>query len=253
MADNMLHDMALSSSNAGVPRLHIKIKQPGKMEDEDDADYINRANEYFDAYIDRFSDIAPDDNFYSWDDLEIGIAGGQPGATGFVWKLNRSIFDEEIVAAFHLFPWIVGKSTQTTKNWVRSQFDLIMSQTETIQKIGKRFAEWIRNTELLLKGISTVKTHQNFEPVRDPARKDMAVAGQFEIGNVEDKVLDGFITPDDGARELGYDKAADPERIWSRKDKKGDGEKRDDKTEEILDGIERLENLTAGLTHKETE
>lgn len=208
MADDMLNDLHQASSNAGVPRLHFKIGKPEQMEHESDEDYVERASEYFDAYVSEFSSLAPNDNVYSWDDLSVGVVGGHPGASGFVWRLNRQLFDEEIICAFHLFPWIVGKSTQTTKNWVRSQFDLIMSQTESVQRIGKRFAEWIRNTELLLHGITNVKVHHTFEPVRDPGRKDIALAAGFEINNVFEKMREGIIGRDDAARELGYDKAA---------------------------------------------
>lgn len=250
MAENMLDDMARSSSNAGVPRLHIKIQQPEQMENENDESYVNRVNTYFDAYVSNFSDIAPDDNFYSWDDISIGIVGGQPGATGFVWRLNRQIFDEEIIAGYHLFPWIVGKSSQTTKNWVRSQFDLIMSQTETIQKIGKRFSEWIRQTELSLKGITNVRVHQEFQPVRDPARKDMAIAGRFEIANVEAKVRDGFISPDDGARELNYDKAFDAKVFpYSGKTEGWGANSNGENNETVSEGIEEIKEMIDTLTH----
>jgi len=251
MANNMLDDMARSSANAGIPRLHIKITQPDKLDDEDDSDYIGRANAYFDSYVQKFADIGPDDNFYSWDDLSIGVAGGQPGATGVVWRMNRGIFDEEIIAGFHLFPWIVGKSTQTTKNWVRSQFDLIMAEAEALQKVGSRFIEWIGNIELRLNGIVNVKLKHYFEPVRDPARKDMAIAERFEIANVDEKIQKRFISPDDGARELGYDKCYDSEHFPYRKsdeDTKDGPNHKDDKADEILEGIEeireRMDNQT---------
>jgi len=257
MADNMLKDLSASSANAGVPRMHIKIKAPAMQEDEEQADYTNRANSYFDAYVNNFSDIAPDDNFYSWDDISIGVVGGHPGASGFVWRMNRQILDEEIIAGFHLFPWIVGKSTQTTKNWVRSQFDLIMAQVETIQKIGKRFSEWIRNTELALNGITTVKAHQSFEPVRDPARKDIAIAERFEIANVESKVKDRFISPDDGARELGYDKAYEGKKFpYGKTSEDGETVHKDDKNDEgneiLLEQMEMIGDKIDDLTHKES-
>lgn len=249
MAQDMLDDLSRSSANVGVPRLHIKINQPEKMEGEDDEEYVQRANSYFDAYVENFADIAPDDNFYSWNDISIGTVGGHPGASGFVWQLNRQIFDEEIIAGFHLFPWIVGKSSQTTKNWVRSQFDLIMSQTESVQKVGKRFAEWIRGVELALKGVHNVRVHQQFEPVRDPARKDMAVASRFEIANVEAKIKDGFISVDDGARELGYNQAHDKERFPFNKGIEdtgvslSNGEEVEEFREDIEEIKEKIDNL----------
>jgi len=121
ISKEMLTDMKLSSSNAGVPRLHIKINQPDIEEGEDVEDYTSRTSEYFDSYVDQFAEIAADDNFYSWDDLEISLVGGSQ-TTQFVWKVNYQLIDEEIISAFHLYPWVMGKSSSTTKNWVKSQF-----------------------------------------------------------------------------------------------------------------------------------
>ncbi len=251
LSNNMIDDLTKASSNAGVPRLHIKVNKPDKMDNEDDVDYVSRANSYFDSYVSQFSEIAADDNFYSWDDLQIGVVGGHPGASGFVWRINLQILDEEILSAFHLFPWIVGKSTQTTKNWVRSQFDLLMSECESLQKLVKRFSEWIRNTELMLHGITDVKAHQSFEAVRDPARKDIAISERFEISNVESKIKDGFISVDDGARELGYDKAYDNKLIFCPKECDNDDTvHKDDKADDILEGIGNIEELITNLTHE---
>lgn len=218
MADEMLQDMKLSSSNAGVPRLHIKIDQPEKIEGEEDVDYSDRISTYFDSYIQQFSDIAPDDNFYSWDDVTISTVGGLIGGGGFVWKGNRQVFDEEILSAFHLFPWIVGKSSQTTKNWVRSQFDLLLAVVESLQEQATNFANWITNTNLKLHNIQDIRSNRTFERLRDPAAKDFAIAQSFKIANIKNKILMGMISSDDGARELGYDKAHDDSLIFENKD-----------------------------------
>jgi len=206
VAEEMMEDMRLSSANAGTPRLHIKVKQPSQSEGESIEDYSKRCSSYFESYMSQFQEIEADDNFYSWDDLTIGSVGGNNNQ-GFVWKINRQVVDEEIVSGFHLYPWVLAKSFSTTKNWVRSQFDLIMSQVESVQSAAKRFSEWIRNTNLKLAGINDTTVHHSFIPVRDPARKDIAIAESFEIANAERKTRDGFISPDDAARELGYDKA----------------------------------------------
>lgn len=216
MAEEMRQDMLLSSSNAGLPRLHIKISQPDKDDTEDHEDYVTRVSTYFDSYVDNLSDIGPDDNFYTWDDVQIGVVGGHKGAGGFIWRNNHLVLDEEITSAFHLFPWVVGKSAQTTKNWVKSQFDLLMVEITALQRVAKRFAEWIRNTDLLLGGIHSTRSIHTFQTPRDPARKDTAIAERFEIENSERKVLNGVISPDTGARELGYDKAHDPKLIFEK-------------------------------------
>ncbi|MCP4608914.1 MAG: hypothetical protein GY845_09395 [Planctomycetes bacterium] len=226
MAKQMLIDMQLASGNAGTPRLHIKIGQPQKLETEDDEDYTNRINSYFDSYVDQLVDLAPDDNFYSWDDVTVDTIGGWVGGSGFVWRNNRQVLDEEILSAFHLFPWVVGKSSQTTKNWVRSQFDLLLAQVESLQMEAGKFADWLRNTNLALVGINDIRTKHTFSMLRDPAMKDIAIAERFQIANVKEKVLMGIISIDDGARELGEDKAYDQDLIF----KKGDDDK-DSKTD----------------------
>jgi hypothetical protein len=223
IADEMLDDMKNSSSNAGIPRLHIKIAQPKQMENEDGENYVERASSYFDAYIKQFSEIGNDDNFYSWDDVTIGVVGGN-SQFGYTWKTNRNVLDEEIIAGFHLFPWVVGKSAATTKNWVQSQFDMLMSQTKSIQLVGRSLTEWIANTELKLKGLGDVRAVHVFDAPRDPARKDIAEAIQTEISNALTKAKEGIISPDDAARELGYDKAHDPtiiENATKKTDKVG--------------------------------
>jgi hypothetical protein len=245
MADEMLTDMKLSSSNAGLPRLHIKITQPDIAPNEDQDRYTDRINDYFDATVEEFTDIGPDDNFYTWDDVKIETIGAQ-GPGGFVFRANRQVIDEEIIAAWHLYPWVLGKSASTTKNWVNSQFDLLLAEAESLQKEAKRFAEWIRNVELALKGINNVQVHHEFERPRDPSFKDMQIAQRFKINNVRTKVQMGTISPDDGARELGYDKAFKPDLVYKMK---GAGEyepinkesAEEDRLEEIEQRVETLE------------
>lgn len=218
---NMLDDMQKSSSNAGVPRLHIKIKQPPIMPNEDTSKYEERANTYFDQTLSEFQEIGPDDNFYTWSDVEIGVAGGAQGAAGFVWRTNLQIIDEEIMCAFHLFPWVLAKSFSTTKNWVQTQFDLLMTQAESLQKEAQGLIQWMVNLNLALNGVTDVRMNLSFSRPRDPAAKDMAIAERFRIVNVNTKVLSGWISPDDGARELGYEKAYNDKLLYERQ-KSGD-------------------------------
>lgn len=231
IAMDMMTDMALSSSNAGIPRLHIKVKQPPIQPNEDPANYSTRVNNYFDATVSEMSELAPDDNIYSWDDVEIAIAGGESSPTAFVWGTNRAVVDEEIIAAFHLFPWVIGRSASTTKNWVTSQFDLLMSMAESFQREAKRFSEWIANIDLALAGINNVRAVRTFSQPRDPAAKEQAIAQRFLIANVKSKILMGTIDPDTGARELGYDQAYKPGLVYKTNKVKEEPINKDDKAD----------------------
>lgn len=250
IADNMISDMSKVASNAGTPRLHIKISQPDIEENEDHRDYIERAQAYFDATVDEFTGLAPDDNIYTWSDVDVDNVGGHPGTSGFVWNINRGVVDEEIISAFHLYPWVLGKSASTTKNWVASQFDLLMEQVESIQLETEKLINWIQNTELRLRGITSVNASNTFQRLRDPALREMAIAERFKISNVKSKILMGFITPHDGARELGYDKAIDDKRIFTMKDNQNRPINADDNSLEIStteERLERIENLILSL------
>ena len=209
IADEMLQDMRFSSANAGVPRLHVKVTQPQILPNESSQNYVDRCNKYFDETVSELSEVGPYDNFYSWADIEISVAGGQQ-VGGFIWKINRQVIDEEITAAFHLFPWVLAKSSSTTKNWVASQFDLLMSQVDSVQKEAKRFAEWIRNTDLALNGLPHVHCTHTFSRQRDPAARELALAEETKIRNAMSKEKQGYISHDDAARELGYDAAYAP-------------------------------------------
>jgi len=210
IADEMLTDMRYASSNAGIPRLHIKIDQPKIMQGEDQGLYATRCNSYFDQCLQEFSEIGPYDNFYSWSDVSISVVGGNQGPSGFVWKTNRQVVDEEIIGSFHLYPWAVAKSFSTTKNWVASQFDLLMNQADSVQKNASRFCEWLHNTELALAGLSNVHVSHTFARPRDPIARSMREAERVHVDTVIRKWKEGFITRDAAARELGYDKAASP-------------------------------------------
>lgn len=217
IAEEMLQDMRMSSHNAGLPRLHIKVKQPQILPSETIEKYESRANSYFNNTVDEMAEIGPDDNFYTWDDVEIAFVGGQSSltSTGFVWQTNREMVIEDTIQSFHLFPWILGRSSSTTKNWVSSQFDLLLNQADSLQRIAAQMIEWICNTELLLNGIDKVKAQFNFSRPRDPSAKDFAIAERFKIQNVDTMINKGYISPDDGARRLGLDRMYDPDRIYA--------------------------------------
>jgi hypothetical protein len=250
IADDMMKDMTLSSSNAGIPRLHIKIKQPTIMPGENQENYATRASSYFDTLVDEMAEIGPDDNFYTWDDVQIALAGGANSQTGYVWRALRQIIDEEMCTAFHLYPWVLAKSYGTTKNWVSVQFDLLMAQAESLQREAKRFAEWIRNSHLMLQG-SPVSCKQAFMLPRDPAAKDMASADSTKTETVLKKIQSGFISADDGARELGYEKAFDPSLTATAKPAAATKNQEVDLPQSLEDKLTELHEMLTELRTRE--
>ena len=105
-----------------------------------------------------------------------------------------------------LFPWVVGRTHGTTKNWVEAQFNLLMQEVDSIQEEAKSFADWLRNTELQMAGINTKVLHI-FSPNQDPFIFDKARSNAILLDTIDKKVTRGYISKDDGAKELGYHKS----------------------------------------------
>ena len=145
----------------------------------------------------------------TWNDVAIEVIGGKNAP--YTWEVNNRVVIEDVLAALHLPPWAVGYSHPSTKNWVASQFDLMMTQADSIQRRGKRFAEWIRNTELAMAGIPA-RSELHFTRLRDPSRLASKRSESVEIANVLAKYRAGIIDIDTAAREMGYTGAADAER-----------------------------------------
>lgn len=196
----MLEDMALSSHNAGMPRLHVKISPPEPLRGESQKKFAERLESYFDSTVDRFRSLDADDNIFTWSDVDIELISGGGNMN---WRMNREQVIEDVITGMRLFPWVVGRTHGTTKNWVQSQFNMLMQEVESFQAEASALAEWIRNTELWMKGIQAVSTHQ-FDPNQDPFVLEKAKTQAVQYETINKKVERGYISKEQGARELGY-------------------------------------------------
>ncbi len=197
----MLEDMARSSHNAGTPRLQVKITPPEAFENENEEEYLSRINAYFDQTIDQFSNLEADQNLFTWSDVEVTVIGGEKGRS-FTWKINREQVLEDVIMALRLFPWVLGRSHGTTMNWVGAQYNLLMQEVDSIQASATALADWLRNTELKLRGC-TAEAKQVFAPNQDPFLLERAQAEEINFHTVSDMVEKEYLTKDEGRRRLG--------------------------------------------------
>jgi hypothetical protein len=201
----MLADMARSSHNAGTQRLQVRMTPPERQPGEDYETYTRRANSYFDQTMAGFRELGPDDNVFTWSDVEVRTIGG-PGDSGRVWKLNREQVIEDVITGLKLFPWALGRSHGTTKNWIYAQYNLLMQIVDSVQRLGSELVEWLLGLELALAGtLATPRWH--FAPNQDPFLEERNRARLLALERVERLVAGGFISRDQGARELGYSSA----------------------------------------------
>lgn len=198
----MLSDMARSARNAGTPRLQVRIRPPKPFQHETEPEYQSRVNKYFDDTVSQFSRLQADDNLFTWDDVEVTVIGGDQHRS-FVWRMNREQVIEDVITGLRLFPWVLGRSHGTTKNWVEAQFNMLMQIVDSVQNLGASLGDWLRNSELSMKGIRATTEHE-FAPNQDPFMLSRMQARAIEFDTVDKKVRAGYISKDDGARELGY-------------------------------------------------
>lgn len=211
----MLSDMARSARNAGTPRLQIRVRPPKAMPHENEKEYQARINRYFDDTVSQFTRLDADDNIFTWDDVEVTLIGGDMNRN-FTWRLNREQVIEDVVTGLRLYPWVLGRSHGTTKNWVEAQFNLLMQIVDSVQNLGASLGNWLRNTELRMKGLSVTSEHI-FAPNQDPFLLSRMQARAVEFDTIDKKVRSGYISKDDGARELGYTGAFRKENVETLK------------------------------------
>jgi len=111
---------------------------------------------------------------------------------------------EDVITGLKLFPWALGRSHGTTRNWVFAQYNLLMQIVDSVQGTGSDLAEWLMRLELRLAGNRAVpKWH--FAPNQDPFVVERNRARLLELERIERLVKGGYISREQGARELGYE------------------------------------------------
>ncbi len=195
----MLEDMARSSHNAGTPRLQIKIGRPERFNWEGDKEYVERSNRFFQDMVSQFGTLEPDDNVFTWNDVEVVVVGGS-GKT-WEWRLNREQVIEDVITGLKLFPWVLGRTHKTTQNWVQSQYDFLMQVVQSHQKTGTNLVDWIANAELRLQAVEATVRHR-FDRHPDPFRLERAQAERSEFDRIDLMVQRGYITMEQAKRIL---------------------------------------------------
>jgi hypothetical protein len=200
----MLEDMARSGHNAGNPRLHIKITPPIRFDSEGDKEYTERSNSYFDETVNQFYKLEADENVFTWSDVEVKVVGAEPGRS-YVWKINREQVIEDVITGLKLFPWTLGRSHGTTKNWAQAQFNILMQIVDSVQEIGAVFADWLRTKELRLRGNLAIPRH-HFAPNQDPFLLERRQSQEIHFRTVNAKFKEGYISREQAEQELGYNR-----------------------------------------------
>ena len=198
----LLEDMQKTMHNAGYHRLHVTIKPPERFSGEADETYLSRANKYFEDTVEMMKGLAPEDNPITWNDVKIEYIGpGGHVASSNYWYINHKALVEDICAGVHLDPFVLGYSYGPTRGWAQFKYELILRNVVSIQRLAKRFMEWIRNIELALQGIPLECVH-HFDNRKFFGMLEQREAEKIHLENIIRKKEAGFISEDQAKREI---------------------------------------------------
>jgi len=198
----LLEDMQKTMHNAGYHRLHVKIKPPERCSGESDETYISRANKYFEDTVEMMKELPPEDNPITWNDIGIEYIGpsGHVASSNY-WYINHKALVEDICAGVHLDPFMLGYSYGPTRSWAQFKYELMLRNVISIQRLAKRFMEWIRNIELALWGIPLECVH-HFDNRKFFGMLEQREAEKIHLENVIRKKEAGFISEEQAKREI---------------------------------------------------
>jgi hypothetical protein len=108
---------------------------------------------------------------------------------------------EDICAGVHLDPFMLGYSYGPTKSWAQFKYELILRNVISIQRLAKRFMEWIRNIELALWGIPLECEH-HFDNRKFFGMLEQREAEKIHLENIIRKKEAGFISDEQAKREI---------------------------------------------------
>lgn len=198
----LLEDMQKTMHNAGYHRLHVKIKPPERFSGESDETYISKANKYFEDTVEMMKELSPEDNPITWNDVGIEYIGpsGHVASSNY-WYINHKALVEDICVGVHLDPFMLGYSYGPTRSWAQFKYELMLRNVISIQRLAKRFMEWIRNIELALWGIPLECVH-HFDNRKFFGMLEQREAEKIHLENIIRKKEAGFITEDQAKREI---------------------------------------------------
>jgi len=153
LEQKLIYDMSENLERSGYQRVQVQLKKPDKFSGESEANYIQRANSYFDSTVELFKSLRPADSAVTWDDVQISSVGPNGQGAASSWYLYHRALVEDICAGVHLDPFMLGYSFGTTQTWVRFKFELMMRQIVAVQEKAKGFLQWLLDLELALRGL----------------------------------------------------------------------------------------------------
>jgi len=133
----------------------------------------------------------------------------------------KDLFDkneEQLFSGMSAMPAMHGRSMTYGETYGMVLYNILLRDSENLQRLPKRRLERTYGLDLQLAGVAIDGVSLSFDKNQSLKPAEDATAAKTKTEDVILKVKNGYISPDEGAQELGYDGAYDPELAYSAPD-----------------------------------
>jgi hypothetical protein len=187
----------------------VSVTPPPRGNNEGEVEYNNRAKKYLAQVRSVLDQSFHKGLLVTYRDQKVEHANVASDASG-AYDIFR-IIEEQAMSGLAMPPAFFGRTDSTTETYADVVYHLLLAQIANIQRLAKRRQESTYRLDLRLGGIDVagVTVQFNRANARNPVNE--AQADQVRVQTAIEKVRAGIVSPDQAARELGYESAYDPE------------------------------------------
>lgn len=186
----------------------VAVTPPGRKANEDDTKFNSRAQKYLASVRKVLDGSFMRGLLVHFRDQQINHSNVPSDARGST-EIFR-VIEEQVMSGLAMQPAFFGRTDSTTETYAGVVYNLLTAQVANIQRLAKRRQEATYRLDLRLAGIDVSGVSVGFNRTHALKPLDEAQTEQTRVQTVIEKIKAGFISPDEGAQELGYDSAYDP-------------------------------------------
>ncbi len=136
-------------------------------------------------------------------------------------KGAQELFDknqEQVFSGLSTMPAMHGRSMTYGETYGMVLYNILLRDSENLQRLPKRRLERTYRLDLQLSGIQVDGVSLSFNKNQSLKPLEEANAKSVDTNTIVLKVKHGYISPDEGAQEMGYDSAYDPRLAYDDPD-----------------------------------
>jgi hypothetical protein len=183
--------------------LDVKFPPLAKAPNETETEYQERALKWLENIAQQVVENMSKGVFLHYDGTEAEFKEISPNAGGI-----REIIDlveKWLIEGAKSQPAVLGFSTGYTETWATVALHVFSAQLENIQRLVKRFLEFVYRLHLMLKGFDIDDVNIIFNPLPDFEPQKKAEARLKEAQRIATLLQAGVIDVDTAKKELGYE------------------------------------------------